>query len=64
MPEIVKVRCIQEMTEIYANYRPVVGRIYDAIKGRTKRKQKEFVVLDILDKQIILRIGEYEYMGV
>lgn len=64
MQERIKIRCIQEVTEIYANYRPVVGKIYDAIKGRTKRKQKEFVVLDILDKQIILRLGEYEYLGV
>lgn len=64
MPERVKIRCIQEVTEIYANYRPELGKIYDAIKGRTKLKQKEFVVLDILDKKIILRKGEFEYLGV
>lgn len=64
MPERVKIRCIQEVTEIYANYRQELGKIYDAIKGRTKLKQKEFVVLDILDKKIILRKGEFEYLGV
>ena len=64
MQETVKIRCTQEVTEIYEKYRPKMGKVYEAIKGRTQRKQKEFVVLSILDKQIILRLGEYEYMGV
>lgn len=65
MPETVKVRCIQEVTEIYANYRPEPGKVYDAEKGNRPRKrknQKDFVILNILDKRIVLRRGEYEVM--
>lgn len=60
----VKIRVTELVTEIYEKYRPEQGKVYDAVKGRTKLKQKEFVVLDILDKKIILRLGEYEYLGV
>lgn len=63
MPETVKVRCIQEVTEIYANYRPELGKVYNAEKGNRPRKrkhQKDFVILNILDKRIVLRRGEYE----
>ena len=60
----VKIRVTELVTEIYEMYRPELGKVYDAVKGRTKLKQKEFVVLDILDKKIILRKGEFEYLGV
>lgn len=60
----VKIRVTELVTEICEKYRPELGKVYDAVKGRTKLKQKEFVVLDILDKKIILRLGEYEYLGV
>lgn len=60
----VKIRVTELVTEIYEKYRPEQGKVYDAVKGKTKLKQKEFVVLDILDKKIILRLGEYEYLGV
>lgn len=60
----VKIRVTELVTEIYEQYRPAKGKVYDAVKGRTKLKQKEFVVLDILDKKIILRKGEFEYLGV
>lgn len=64
MQPTVKIRVTELVTEIYEQYRPELGKVYDAVKGRTKLKQKEFVVLDILDKKIILRKGEFEYMGV
>ena len=64
MQPTVKIRVTELVTEIYEKYRPEQGKIYDAVKGRTKLKQKEFVVLDIMDKKIILRKGEFEYMGV
>ena len=60
----VKIRVTELVTEIYEKYRPVKGKVYDAVKVSPKLKQKEFVVLDILDKKIILRKGEFEYMGV
>lgn len=60
----VKIRVTELVTEIYEKYLPEQGKVYDAVKGKTKMKQKEFVVLDILDKKIILRKGEFEYLGV
>ena len=41
-------------------YRPEVGMVYDAQKGETVRHNKDFVVVDILDKRIVLRKGDYE----
>ena len=55
-----KIKVVKEVLSIYAMYRPEVGKIYDALRGESVRHQKDFVVLDILDKKIILRKGEYE----
>lgn len=64
MQPTVKIRVTELVTEIYEQYRPELGKVYDAVKGKTKLKTKEFVVIPILDKKIILRVGEFEYVGV
>ena len=61
--EIIKIRCTEEVLNIYAKYRPKKGKIYNAIKGNDKKKVKEFVIVPIEDKNIVLRLGEYEIVG-
>ena len=60
MQPTIKIRVTELVTEIYEQYRPELGKIYDAVKGKSKLKVKEFVVVPIRDKQIILRVGEFE----
>lgn len=67
MPERIKIRCIQEVMSIFAEYRPECGKVYDAWKGSRPRKRKHsknFVIVPIRDKRIVLREGEYEIVGV
>ena len=61
----VKIRVVKEVTDIFPEYRPEVGKVYEArYKPRTREKWlssvPEFCVIDILDKQIVLRSGEFE----
>lgn len=62
-----KIRIVKPLEGVYARFQPVVGKIYDAVfvppKKRTTGKghdHLEFCVLDIADKKIIVRPGEYE----
>lgn len=65
----VRVRVLKEVA-VFPRYRPRVGRVYDAVYSPAKPwKQgkkniwggkQEFCVIDILDKKIILRSGEFE----
>lgn len=62
MAEKVRIKVVQDVLAIYDEYRPVVGKVYDAKLCALAKyaKSAEFVILDILDKKIILRKGEYE----
>ena len=69
MPEIVKIRCIETVLGIYAEYRPQKGKIYDAIVGESRKNGKKpqkgkFAIVKMLDKSIVLREGEFEIVGV
>lgn len=64
-----KIKVIKEVTDIFPQYRPQVGQVYDAVvsPGKLKRVgvesrpgKAEFCVIDVLDKRIALRKGEYE----
>ena len=64
-----KIKVIKEVTDIFPKYRPQVGQVYDAVvspgynaSGRKSRwsGKAEFCVIDVLDKRIALRKGEYE----
>ena len=56
-----KVRIIQHLPGVYPKYQPEIGRIYDAEHGKSSKYQNsETCVIDILDKRIALRKGEYE----
>lgn len=67
-----KIKVIKDLTEIFPKYKPQVGKVYDAkyiprsrqiYKGNFSHGNSEFCVVTILDKQIVLRSGEYELVA-
>lgn len=66
-----KIRVIREI-DVFPKYRPKVGKVYDAEysprRGKVYKQQYsgkgEFCIIDILDKRIVLRKGEFELVGV
>lgn len=62
-----KVRILCGLPGVYPKYQPKVGEIYDAFyKKATQRKggrqYAPVCVIDVLDKKICLRKGEYEIL--
>lgn len=68
-----KIKVIEDVTAIFPEYKPTVGKIYDA-EYTPRHKQKygdksggagnaEFCVVGILGKRIVLRSGEFEIVG-
>ena len=64
-----QIRIIKEAVGLFPKYQPKVGSIYNAelCPQHTKNKDgtwgsgnKEFCVVNVMDKKIILRQGEYE----
>ena len=56
-----KVRILQHLPGVFSKYQPEIGKIYDAEYGKAhKYKFSETCVIDVLDKRIALRKGEYE----
>lgn len=60
-----KVRILSHLPEVYPKYQPTVGEIYDAeYKKATQRKGGRYYApvcfIEVLDKKICLRRGEYE----
>lgn len=65
-----KIKVTGECLDIFPRYRPKVGKVYDAeYSPATKSREVaysgkgEFAVIDILDKRIVLRRGEFEIVG-
>lgn len=60
-----EIKVIKEVLDLFPKYMPKVGQTYDALlspsvlKGRTGGKA-EFCVINVLDKKIVLKKGEYE----
>lgn len=60
-----KVRIEKGLEGVWPEYQPDIGKIYDADYTPAKRNEKrsmnrEFCVVDIKDKRIVLRRGEFE----
>ena len=64
-----KIKVIKEVTDIFPKYRPQVGQVYDAVVSpgylirvseNSSHGKAEFCIIDVLDKKIALRKGEYE----
>ena len=65
----VKVRILCHLSEVYPKYQPTVGEIYEAeYKKATQRKSGRYYApvcfIEVLDKKICLRKGEYEIVEV
>lgn len=57
-----KIKVVEQVLEIYPKYQPEVGKVYVAEYARIGRLNKEIAVIDILDKKICLREGEFELL--
>lgn len=60
-----KVRILKPLNGVYRKYQPTVGGVYDAVykmpnQYNTRRLLSPVCVIDVLDKKICLRKGEYE----
>lgn len=61
-----KIKVVRDIP-VFTKYRPLVGKIYDAVYSPAyavnSNGKGEFCVIDVLDKKIILRAGEFEVVG-
>lgn len=60
-----RIRVIKEVLELWPECRPEVGKVYDADyyppnHQKYGSRQNETCVVDIKDKRIVLRKGEFE----
>lgn len=57
-----KIRITKEIAGLYPEYQPKVGKVYHAeyIEPFSKSQGSAICVVNILDKRIILRQGEFE----
>lgn len=62
-----EIKVIKEVDDIFTKYQPKVGQIYDAElspatirSGGHGNHKPEFCIVNVLDKKIALRKGEYE----
>lgn len=60
-----KVRILKPLHGVFSEYQPVVGGVYDAIYNESKsyssKQSKVYIcIIDVKDKKICLRNGEYE----
>ena len=67
-----QIKVIKEVVDIFPWLQPKVGQIYDADLSPAAEKRdngawgcgkKEFCIINVLDKKIALRKGEYEIVG-
>lgn len=65
-----QVKVIKQVVDIFPWLQPKVGQIYDAVLSPAKKKKSgvdgkaEFCIINVLDKKIALRKGEYEIVGI
>lgn len=62
-----KIRIINPVDGVFPKYKPEVGMIYDAEyspqDNRAKHSKVAVCIVDILDKRICLKKGEYEILS-
>lgn len=61
--EIKEICVTKDVLSIYGKYRPRQGEIYSAEYSNPRQNKIEFCIVDILDKRIVLRKGEFEIVG-
>lgn len=59
-----KVKILSPLPEVFPSYQPIVGQVYDASYHPSRKRGKstttEVCLIDVKDKKIALRKGEYE----
>lgn len=59
-----KVKILSPLPEVFPAYQPIVGQVYDASYHSASRKgtstASEVCLINVKDKKIALRKGEYE----
>lgn len=60
-----QIKIIKALHEIFPKYRPQVGQVYDADlsigrKGRGWQAKKEFCIIHVGGRKVVVRKGEYE----
>lgn len=55
-----KIMVIKEILELWKECRPEVGKVYDAEYVYGTGKANDVAVIDLADKKILLRKGEFE----
>ena len=55
-----RIRVLRDVCDIFPRYRPTVGSVHDAVYNKPRMNLAEFCLIDVLDKKIILRRGEFE----
>ena len=58
-----KIRCMEPVAGMHKKYQPQLGKIYDAVPGKSNKKTREFVIVNITGKPIVLRKGEFEIVN-
>lgn len=65
-----KIRVLRPLEDVFPQYQPIVGKIYDAehTPGHKHREghhtgNKEFCIINIQGKRIVLRKSEFEIVG-
>lgn len=59
----VKVRATRFLNGVYPKYQLEIGKVYDGKYRQSTKNQASFCIIPILDKQIVLRSGEFEIVG-
>lgn len=59
-----RIRVPNPIEGVYREYQPDNDKVYDTFfcKGTAKDKETGFCVLDIKDKRIVVRDGEFEFV--
>ena len=55
-----KVKVIKNILDLFPECRPEVGKVYDADYVPGTGKANDVAVIDLADKKILLRKGEFE----
>ena len=54
-----KIKVICHLPGVFPEYQPEIGKVYDAEYATTEKKL-EFCVINVSDKRIVVRKGEFE----
>lgn len=58
-----KIKILTPLQGVFPEYQPQVGKIYDAKYCKSRKGYSDFAVIDIKNKKIIVRLGEFEIVG-